>query len=79
MPGAPSSSTVPSARRIAGSGCPPQATVARAGERERSRCRHAIVQKRPTSSGDSWRSIASLSRRRIAAGERRRTAAARIV
>ena len=67
------------ARSTTGSGCPPQATVTRAGVRERSRCTHAIVQKRPVAPPASWRIIASPSSRRIAAGERRRTAAARIV
>jgi hypothetical protein len=44
--------------------------------RDVSTCAQAIVQKRPSSSS---RDIASLSQRRIAAGERRRTAAVRIV
>ena len=37
----------PYARRSTGSGCPPQDTVTRAGERARSTCAQAIVQKRP--------------------------------
>ena len=79
VPGAPTSSTAPSARTTSGSGWPPHATVTRGGERARGpgarrrSCRSAR-RRRP----DCW-TIASLSQRRIALGERRRTAAARIV
>jgi hypothetical protein len=41
-----------------------------------SRCTHAIVQNRPFR---SWRHIESFSHARIEAGDRRRTAAVRIV
>ena len=65
MPPAPAVSTLPSARRTIGAGWPPTATVSRVVAAERSRCATAIVQKREEPS----RSIASLTQRRIAAGE----------
>ena len=75
MPPAPASSTEPSARSTSGAGWPPTETVSRVVARERSRCATAIVQKREEPS----RSIAWFTQRRIAAGELRWAAAARIV
>ena len=70
-----SSSTRPSARTTIGDGWPPTATVRSLRPAERSRCAIATVQKRVELS----RTITSLTQRRIAAGEWRRAAAARIV